>query len=242
MFKNGTNVVSFSGIDGAGKSTQIELLQRHLLDLRLNSRLITFWDNVAALRRLREFISLKAFKGDAGVGSPHKPISRRDKNVTSWYLTASRLVFYLIDALNLQLVLKRISREGSLDYIIFDRYIYDELANLPLSSWPVRMYARLLLRVVPRPDVAYLLDADPKAARVRKPEYPLDFLHQNRNAYVSLSRLVGGMRIIPPLPLEEAAARIQGALSGNSPRNESRLIARNLPCSAGTGHANFPNS
>ena len=30
--------------------------------------------------------------------------------------------------------------------------------------------------IVPRPDVAYLLDADPEAARARKPEYPVDFM------------------------------------------------------------------
>jgi thymidylate kinase len=241
MLTNGANVVSFSGIDGAGKSTQIELLQRHLLDLGLSCRLITFWDDVVALRRLREFISLKAFKGDAGVGSPGKPISRRDKNVNSWYITASRLFCYLMDAVSLQLVLKRISNESSVDYIIFDRYIYDELANLSLSRWPMRTYIRLLLRFVPRPDIAYLVDADPQAARVRKPEYPLDFLSQNRNSYIALSTFIGGMRIIPPLSVEVAAAKINEAISENCLRSESRLITTNLPCSTRPGHAKFPN-
>jgi hypothetical protein len=55
---------------------------------------------------------------------------------------------------------------------------------------------------VPRPDISYLLDADPVAARARKPEYPLDFLQFNRQAYLTLNKLIGGMTIISPNPVE----------------------------------------
>ena len=58
--------------------------------------------------------------------------------------------------------------------------------------------------IVPTPDVAYLLDADVEAARKRKPEYPVDFMHKCRRWYYQLASLLGTMTIIPPLPLEEA--------------------------------------
>lgn len=201
-------VVTFSGIDGAGKSTQIQALEEHLRRLGFRSTLCTFWDDVVAFPGLREFISHKAFKGDQGIGSPEKPITRRDKNVMSWYATTARLFFYFLDTIRLHLVLYRISRGSGADCIIFDRYIYDELANFPLRSWPVRLYVRVLLRLSPKPDIAYLVDADPEAARLRKPEYPLEFLHQNRDAYVRLSHLIGRMNVVGPLSVEQTTTRV----------------------------------
>lgn len=64
---------------------------------------------------------------------------------------------------------------------------------------------------VPKPDVSYLLDADPDAARARKPEYPLDFLHDCRRSYFSLAGLVGNITIIPPLPLPDAKREVERA-------------------------------
>jgi pantothenate kinase-related protein Tda10 len=78
MRSNCPKVISFSGIDGAGKSTQIQSLQAHLMNLGFQSTLYTFWDNVVVFPGLRERVSLKAFKGDKGIGSPDKPITRRD--------------------------------------------------------------------------------------------------------------------------------------------------------------------
>jgi hypothetical protein len=61
---------------------------------------------------------------------------------------------------------------------------------------------------VPKPDVAYLLDADPEAARERKPEYPVDFMRECRRSYKNLAMLLGGITIIPPLELEAAKAAV----------------------------------
>jgi thymidylate kinase len=212
MRPGSAKVISFSGIDGAGKSTQIEALQAHLKQLGLRSTLYTFWDNVVVFPGLREHMSLKAFKGDKGVGHPDKPITRRDKNVTSWYVIAARLLLYLLDAYSLRVAVSG-SYYSSADFIIFDRYIYDELANLPLHQLPVRLYVTLLLRLIPKPDVAYIVDADPVAAHFRKPEYPLEFVRTNRDAYIALSRLVRSMTLLDPLSVEETTSRIKESIS-----------------------------
>ena len=46
-----------------------------------------------------------------------------------------------------------------------DRYLYDELADLPLRNLLSRAFFRLLVGLAPRPHLAFLLDADPEAAR-----------------------------------------------------------------------------
>jgi len=58
------------------------------------------------------------------------------------------------------------------------------------------------------------VDADAAAARARKPEYPLEFLRQNRERYLALSGLAGNMTVIEPLSLEAAEARMMDAWLG----------------------------
>src|SRR6266550_4420654 len=120
-------LISFSGMDGSGKSTQIETLCCQLVDAGIPVMRLAFWDNVVGLSKWRAAFSHKFLKSEARV-------------------------------------------------IVFDRYIYDQLATLPLEYAAARAYARWVLSFVPKPDVAYLLDAEPEVARERKPEYPVDFL------------------------------------------------------------------
>ena len=146
--------VSFSGIDGAGKSTQVIEFQFWLRHCGLRSKLVTFWDDIAVLSRFRGFVSHKVFKGDQGIGSPEKPLNRRDKNVTSWPVTAMRFCFYLADVLSLRLRVRAV-RNRNTDVVIFDRFIYDELANLPLDHAWAKAFAWVVLKLAPKPDIAY---------------------------------------------------------------------------------------
>ena len=174
-------LVSFSGIDGAGKSTQIDNLRSQLAAAGYRTCLRAFWDNVVVLSRYREGFVHKVYKSERGIGAPGKPVARRDKNVRKWYLTLMRHALYLLDAMRLLWVVMR-ARRSRAEVIIMDRYIYDEWANLPLGNPLSRFYIRLVHGLVPHPDIAYLLDADPEAAHRRKPEYPVDFMRECRQS------------------------------------------------------------
>jgi len=207
MRSTNVRIVSFSGIDGAGKSTQINELLRSLQNAGYKPELYTFWDNVVALSGLREHLSLRAFRGDSGVGRPDRPIARRDKNVASWPMTYVRLLLYLLDACSLRLLLWKRARRGS-HLTVFDRYIYDELANLPLHNRLIRLYVRALLFLIPKPKCAFVLDAEPEAAYRRKPEYPLEFVRHNRDAYLRLGRMAG-LKIVAAGTVDRTAETIR---------------------------------
>jgi thymidylate kinase len=93
------------------------------------------------------------------------------------------------------------TRQSDAGVVIFDRYIYDQLANVS-GNLAGRLYARLLLALAPRPDIAYLLDADPAAALARKPEYPLEFLREYRRVYLRLSTMAPEIAVVPPSDVE----------------------------------------
>lgn len=204
-------LISFSGMDGAGKSTQIEYLRRYLEERGRRVKMLVFWDNVVVGTRYREGFVHKVYGSEQGIGSPERPVERRDKNVRKWYLNLARHGLYALDAMHLVQVV-RAARRSDADVIVMDRYIYDELANLPLANPTSRGFISMIAELVPRPDVAYILDADPEAARARKPEYPVDFLRVCRSAYLGLARQLQ-LTVIPPLPLEEAQGEVERAIA-----------------------------
>jgi thymidylate kinase len=222
--------VSFSGVDGSGKSTQIGELRAAAEHAALRVSMIRFWDDVACLTSLRETSGHKIFKGDKGIGSPDKPINRRDKNVRAWPMSCVRLLIYTIDAFATRTAMAR-ARRSDTDLFIFDRYLYDELANLNLENPLMRFYARIIMFVTPRPDISLVLDADPEAARARKPEYPIDFIRVNRLAYLQLSQILGDLTLIPPMSIDDVKRamlnlvlqRISLSSPGKSPSGDKSL-------------------
>lgn len=215
-------LISFSGLDGSGKSTQIEHLRAALHAAGLCTKRLAFWDDVVLGVKYREGFVHKVYKSERGIGAPGKPVLRRDKNVRGWHLTLARHFLYLADAINLRRVIARERKIGgkagrrgpgheaqpAIEIIILDRYIYDELANLNLGNPASRLFVRMIRKIVPQPELAYLLDADPLLARARKPEYPVDFMQQCRQSYFALADLLRTMIVVPPLELPEATQAV----------------------------------
>lgn len=213
-------LISFSGLDGSGKSTQIENLRERLTVAGLNVVLLAFWDDIVVGKKYREGFVHTVYKSEKGIGAPGKPVQRRDKNVRAWYLTLARHFLYLVDAVHLRLVLRK-ALASQVNVIIMDRYIYDELANLPLQNKLTRAFVKLIQRLVPQPDLPYLLDTDVEAAHARKPEYPVDFMHKCRGAYFRLAHILGTLVLIPALPLNEAKEAVVTAC-------DKAILAREL--------------
>jgi len=222
-------LISFSGVDGSGKTTQIKNLRSRLEAAGLQTLVLPFWDKAVVAVKYRESFVHRVYKSERGVGAPGKPVNRRDKNMRGWHLTLVRHVLYLLDAVNLCRVVARERRakdgESPPDIIIFDRYIYDELANLNLDSRLSRAFIRLIHAMAPRPDVAYLLDADPTEAYARKPEYPLDFMTRCRQAYFDLAALLGTMTVVPAAGVVEARRAVLDAA-------QQRLAAAGKPANS----------
>jgi len=213
-------LITFSGIDGAGKSTQIELLSSHLQKQGLRVLQLSFWDDIAALSEMRAGAGYRVMgSSDADPVNEPSLAPRNNKHVRKWYLTAARLAFYVLDVGRLYRVLAS-PRIKNCDVVILDRYVYDQIANIYSQSYAGRSYAKLLLSLTLAPDLAFIVDASPAAAFARKPEYPLEFVYRNRQTFLSLRELVPQLIVISEGKAEDVSSEIYFHIS------RSRLAER----------------
>jgi thymidylate kinase len=206
-------LITFSGIDGAGKTTQIEHLGSVLQEQGLRVLRLSFWEHVAVWSSMRAGVSHWAVDSchtDRAAGRSFSP--KNNKHVRNLYLTVARAGFYMLDVVRLQRLLASPQVRNS-DVVIFDRYIYDQLVNVYSQSLTARTYSKVLLQRTPAPDLAFVLDAAPAAAFARKPEYPLEFMVQNRQNFLRIRELVPQLIIIPDAGEEDVRSEIRTHIS-----------------------------
>jgi thymidylate kinase len=201
-------LITFSGIDGAGKTTQIEYVSSWLQNQGLRVSRLSFWDNVAVWSKMRAGIGHRVVNSLHTEGTAEPSFApKNNKSVRRWYLTAVRSGLYLLDIARLRRLLAS-QRLRDSDVIIFDRYIYDQIANIDSQSLAARIYSKILLMQTPDPDLAFVLDVSADVAFARKPEYPLEFMHQNRQNFLRLRELVPRLIAISDAGAEDVRSEI----------------------------------
>jgi thymidylate kinase len=205
-------LITFSGIDGAGKTTQIDHLASFLQQKNLRVLQFSFWDDVAVWSNMRAGVGQKTIDQkaiDQGTAQlpEHSFSPKNNKHIRKWYLTAARSGFYTLDTVSLRHLLAS-ERVRNSDVVIFDRYIYDQIANIYSSSPSALIYNRILLNAAPTPDLPFIVDASPDVAFARKPEYPLEFVQRNRENFLSLRQLVPQLIVVSGSSVEEVENQI----------------------------------
>src|SRR5918912_700982 len=203
-------LVTLSGIDGSGKSSQAQALRDACEVSHVHARIA--WTRIGdtpVLRRLRRTHHHFAQRHGA---SPPRNFSRRGWRLVLWAVLAS--VDY---AAWLQSVRWRLWRG---DVVIADRYLCDVEVELSIRLQKEQRLAALLLRALhalaPTPRRAYLLRLDPALSRGRKPASDGRNLDP-ADLQARYDALVGryGLRVYDAsLPFEElASALVHDALS-----------------------------
>ncbi len=186
-------LITFSGLDGAGKSTLIEWL-RDTLE-RHNHPVAVFHmnDHVGAyayLRALRDrWLGGPPAAPGAGEAREHDRSNgaRSSLRERVWRLRIAivwnkplRRLLYLFDLvvfwcyrLHIETAQRRI--------LIMDRYFYDTLVDV--SDGRHWFWIRLLARITPTPEVPVLLDISPEESYSRKGEYSVEYLRARWVAY-----------------------------------------------------------
>src|SRR5437899_9939452 len=181
-------LITFSGLDGAGKSTLVRWLQQTLE--RENRRVVVFHMNdhvgvYAYLRLLRN--QLGGAPPRNGGGALH-----RVRNALLWGKLLRRAI-YPLDLL-LFLAYRLYHEYIRRRVVIMDRYFYDTLVDVADGRhWAV---LRLLQWLTPTPDLAVLLDVGPEESYARKRDYPVEYLRSRWLVYHTVFPWVRGALVI----------------------------------------------
>ncbi|MFA6973553.1 MAG: hypothetical protein WC238_02310 [Parcubacteria group bacterium] len=166
-------IITISGLDGSGKSTQIELLKAYLEG---QGRKVFYFHAI-------EFGLANKLSGENKVGGS-KSITR-----ANWLQIFLRRIFLLIDLQRFRLLRKKLCNKN-FDYILSDRYFYDTVVNIEylcLQRDPkAKLSDFLKLRFrIEAPDGAIYLATDPEQimARERKPDQGLEYLQKKKELY-----------------------------------------------------------
>lgn len=173
-------IISISGLDGSGKSTQIQLLKEQLEKQGKK----VFYFHAIAFSFPRK---IKEFKNEYCLicrftNACKKNNSTQEKSVTSatWLQIQLRKIALTIDIFRFKSFVKKLSKEGY-DYLLSDRYFYDSIINIAyLEAKSQKLKAK---SCIPRPDFAFYLNADPESImqRDRTPDQGLDYLNKKKD-------------------------------------------------------------
>jgi len=196
-------LVTLSGIDGCGKSTQAQALQTAFETCHLQAQVV--WTRGGSSAWLGWFTRRAKRHGPAAQDSAQQPttaearIEARKQGFRSprarwgWsWLTTVELLWQYAWRVAWPLWRGRV--------VICDRYAYDALADWAAyfddAAVGKRLAARVLHACSPRPRLAYWLDVAPAEARARSPDgLPLEFLSAQAVAYQHLATRWGLRRL-----------------------------------------------
>ena len=81
--------------------------------------------------------------------------------------------------------------------VVFDRYYYDYLVDLQRYQYDLPKWApKVFLKLIPTPDIVFILDGDPENLYARKKELTLEELKYQVVAYRKVAQTVGNSQII----------------------------------------------
>ena len=149
-------IIVFSGVDGAGKSTQIDLLKKQITGRRLS--VSSVWSRggyTPGFELLKKSVRIVLGKKSIASGRNEK----RDKAMSNSLVSRLWLMIAMLDLLVLYAVIVRIkSFLGRV--VICDRYLGDTFIdfslNFPSSNFENMWLWRFLVAISPESDVSFL--------------------------------------------------------------------------------------
>jgi thymidylate kinase len=227
-------LITFSGLDGAGKTTLIQCVTMalekenktvavfhmdHHVGLYACLRLIR--DLFASDNRTHEKVSRKH---DPGLASPAEKTTGVRTTISHirylilWNKPLRQCV-YLVDLFIFLLYRLYIEKLKS-QILIMDRYFYDRLVDV-LSARSNSDFIRFLAYLAPTPSLPILLDISPEEAYARKGEFSVDYLKRRHDSYRKVFPWVRGSIILrSDQDLEVTARRLQDMITQKLRPNE----------------------
>lgn len=168
-------LISFSGIDGAGKTTQIKLLSGHL---KSRGKIVKATEECFSYFLLKPVVGVLRKATGSPSGGPVK--RNRGALLKLWFIPAF-IDIWLMFTFKIRPMLNRY------DFVLADRFYWDIWANLLyygyLPNWAFGVFVKLL----PKPDKGLMLSVKPRIVQMRESEFPQDYYDAQAKIYKRLT-------------------------------------------------------
>lgn len=173
-------MVVFLGADGSGKSTVIAHVEQ---DFVLTFRKMKYV-------HLRPKLGMKSTEGSPSVLDPH------GQPLRSYLISIFKILYFWFDY-TFGYLLKILPQLFRPTLVLFDRYFHDLLVDTRRYRYggPVWL-AKLIGKIIPGPDLWFLLDAPAAVLQERKQEVSFEETARQRDAYVHLVQQLPNGHII----------------------------------------------
>ena len=216
-------VVAFSGLDGAGKSSQAGALRDALLELDVDTAVV--WSPLGGnltleliarpLKRLLRSLRFGPFAGLAErSGSGHVMSNPEGQSHGPGPRFVTQTWATLVMVLNLLSQRRAVMRHtlGGRRVVVFDRHVLDSVVRLRFlygAAGSSRIQLSLVNAIAPKARFAYMLEIRPEIAFSRKPDdWTLDQLRRQGELYKEHSERLSVPRLDGELPREELCTEI----------------------------------
>jgi thymidylate kinase len=194
-------LITFSGLDGSGKSTLVDYLKESL-EKENRKVAVSHMNYDVGLYSVLRLLKKKVLSSDNETQS-HAPREAahagkfRNRTAKLRYMLvwnkSLRLAIYPIDVLIFlcyRIYVEKLNRQ----VLIMDRYFYDTLVDVTGAKRSFRL--RFLSWLTPTPTLPVYLDISPEKAFARKNEYSVDYLNHRRLSYHKLISALPDMLVL----------------------------------------------
>lgn len=164
-------IISISGLDGSGKTTQIEYLQDFL---ESKGYKVSYFHAIdfSIAQKIRRLI-----RGRRQAKGINKSVIYATKNQIRL-----RKIAFLIDTIRFRFLLKKLEKQG-FDYLVSDRFFYDNIVNIAYllgKNFPPKIE-----RYMPHADFSFYLQTAPEDIMKRKrvPDQGVPYLKAKKRLY-----------------------------------------------------------
>ena len=198
-------IISFSGLDGSGKTTQIHLLANFLKKKGIPFSIVEV-GRISIFMYIKSILQIFSHRTVTHIEGVQFNLSE-DPSLFKNFLSIIRQISTVFDILIFILVF-RIPLLFRKKIVLCDRYFFDSISQLYYLKMCSRQVFLFLLMLVPIPKVSFLLNTSGETAYKRKPEYVKSYFIKKSRLYLFIAKRFK-MKVVESNDIQKTSIAIQ---------------------------------